>query len=128
MRQAKQHTITHIMNYSNIKSKNLLGVDVSKEITLKEYGFGYHILPSKGIYRFYLGLPSSITEDAYSELNYNEWEVLELPLNVKIEEEYDFMTVKDVASTGGFTEEAWLALDAPTKLYDAINYYGVDNF
>tara|TARA_R110001606_G_scaffold210495_3_gene358013 strand:+ start:110 stop:460 length:351 start_codon:yes stop_codon:yes gene_type:complete len=116
------------MKYSNIKSKNLLGVDVSKEITLKEYGFGYHVLPNKGIYRFYLGLPSSMTEDAYSELNYNEWEVLELPLNVKIEEEYDFMTVKDVASTSGLTEEAWLALDAPTKLYDAINYYGVDNF
>ena len=116
------------MNYSNIKSKYLQGVDVSKEITLKEYGFAYHVLPRKGIYRFYIGGAYSLQEEETGELSYTEWEALELPLTVKIEEEFDFIDVKDVASVCGLTETEWLALDAPTKLYDAISYYGADNF
>jgi len=116
------------MNYSNIKSKGLQGVDVSKEITLKEYGFAYHVLPKKGIYRFYIGSASSLQEEETGEFNYTEWQDLELPLTVKIEEEFCFIEVKDVASFCGITEVEWLALDAPTKLYDAISYYGVSNF
>ena len=116
------------MNYSNIKSKDLQGVDVSKEITLKEYGFAYHVLPRKGIYRFYIGGSYSLQEEETGELNYTDWLDLELPLTVKIEEEFDFIDVKDVASFVGLTESEWLALDAPTKLYDAISYYGSDNF
>ena len=126
-----QPTTNHqinIMNYSNIKSKDLQGVDVSKEITLKEYGFAYHVLPRKGIYRFYIGGSYSLQEEETGELSYSEWEALELPLTVKIEEEFDFIDVKDVASVCGLTETEWLALDAPTKLYDAISYYGADNF
>ena len=117
------------MNYSHIKSKDLQGVDVSKEITLKEYGFAYHVLPSKGIYRFYIGGSYSLfQEEETGELNYTEWEALELPLTVRIEEEFNFIEVKDVASFCGLTESEWLALDAPTKLYDSITYYGSDDF
>ena len=116
------------MKYSHIKSKDLQGVDVSKEITLKEYGFAYHVLPRKGIYRFYIGGSYSLKEEETGELNYTEWEALELPLTVKIEEEFNFIEVKDVASFCGLTELEWLALDAPTKIYDAISYYGSDNF
>jgi hypothetical protein len=116
------------MNYSHIKSKGLQGVDVSKEITLKEYGFAYHVLPRKGIYRFYIGGSYSLQEEETGEFNYTEWEALELPLTVKIEEEFCFMEVKDVASCCGLTESEWLALAAPTKLYDSITYYGSDNF
>jgi len=116
------------MEYSNIKSKDLQGVDVSKEITLKEYGFAYHVLPRKGIYRFYIGDVASLKEEETGEFNYTEWEVLELPLTVKIEVEFDFIEVKDVASFCGLTESEWLALNAPTKLYDAISYYGAANF
>jgi len=116
------------MNYSNIRSKDLQGVDVSKEITLKEYGFGYHVLPSKGIYRFYIGKVDFIVEREFGDFNFTEWEVLELPLNVKIEEEFDFINVADVASLVGLTELEWIDLDAPSKLYDAISYYGAFNF
>ena len=116
------------MNYSNIKSKDLQGVDVSKEITLKEYGFGYHVLPRKGIYRFYIGGAYSLKEEETGESIYTEWEVLELPLTVKIEEEFDFIEVKDVVSPCSITESEWLALDAPSKLFDAISYYGAYNF
>ena len=125
------------MNYSNIKSEGLQGIDVSKEITLKEYGFGYHVLPKRDIYRFYIGKVDSIVErgksnfNKYScigDFNFTEWEVLELPLNVKIEEEFDFINAADVANLVGLTELEWLDLDAPSKLYDAISYYGVFNF
>jgi hypothetical protein len=116
------------MNYSHIKSKGLQGVDVSKEITLKEYGFAYHVLPRKGIYCFYIGGAYSLKEEETGELNYTEWEALELPLTVKIEEEFDFIEVKDVASSCCLTESEWLALAAPTKLYNSITYYGSDNF
>lgn len=116
------------MNYSDIKSEGLEGVDVSKEITLKEYGFGYHVLPRKGIYRFYIGMSAAIVENELGDFDYTEWEVLELPLNVKIEEEFDFIEVKDVASLVGMTESEWLALDASSKLFDAISYYGSENF
>jgi len=112
------------MNYSNIKSKGLQGVDVSKEITLKEYGFAYHVLPRKGIYRFYIGSASSLQEEETGEFNFTQWEVLELPLNVKIEEEFDFINVSDVASLVGLTHLEWLDVDAPSKLHDAISYYG----
>jgi len=116
------------MNYSDIKSEGLQGVDVSKEITLKEYGFGYHVLPRKGIYRFYIGISEAIVENELGDFDYTEWDVLELPLNVKIEEEFDFIEVEDVASCGGLTASEWLDLDASSKLYDAIRYYGSDNF
>ena len=116
------------MNYSNIKSEGLQGVDVSKEITLKEYGFGYHVLPKKGIYRFYIGNVDFMVEIEFGDFNFTEWEVLELPLDVKIEEEFDFINVADVASLVGLTELEWLNLDAPSKLYDAISYYGALNF
>ena len=75
------------MNYSNIKSEGLQGIDVSKEITLKEYGFGYHVLPKKDIYRFYIGNVDFMVEKEIGDFNFTEWKVLELPLNVKIEEE-----------------------------------------
>ena len=116
------------MNYSDIKTEGLQGVDVSKEITLKEYGFGYHVLPRKGIYRFYIGMSSAIVENEFGGFDYTEWEVLELSLNVKIEEEFDFIEVKDVASYVGLTKSEWLDLDASSKLCDAISYYGSDNF
>tara|TARA_R110000796_G_scaffold89193_1_gene192643 strand:+ start:153 stop:503 length:351 start_codon:yes stop_codon:yes gene_type:complete len=116
------------MNYSQIKSKDLQGVDVSKEITLKEYGFAYHVLPRKGIYRLYIGGTYSLQEEETGEFNYTEWEALELPLTVKIEEEFDFIEVKDVASFCGMNDSKWLALDAPAKLFDAISYYGSENF
>jgi hypothetical protein len=115
-------------NYSNIKSKDLQGVDVSKEITLKVYGFAYHVLPRKGIYRFYIGDAYSLKENETGELNYTEWEVLELPLTVRIEEEFDFIEVKNVASSCGLTELEWLSLDTPVKLHNAISYYGSENF
>ena len=117
------------MEYSNIKSKDLQGVDVSKEITLKEYGFAYHVLPRKGIYRFYIGQSYAIDRNSDCDRHDHTWfESLELPLTVKIEEEFDFIDVKDIASVCGLTESEWLALDAPTKLYDAIGHYGSENF
>tara|TARA_R110002167_G_scaffold345212_2_gene554872 strand:+ start:594 stop:944 length:351 start_codon:yes stop_codon:yes gene_type:complete len=116
------------MNYSDIKSKDLQGVDVSKEITLKEYGFAYHVLPRKGIYRFYIGETYSLQEEETGEFSYTDWGVLELPLTVKIEEEFDFIEVKDIASSFDLTELEWLSLDAPVKLHDAIGYYGSENF
>jgi hypothetical protein len=116
------------MKYSDIISKDLQGVDVSKEITLKEYGFAYHVLPRKGIYRFYIGDTESLKEDETGEFSCTDWEALELPLTIKIEEEFEFIEVKDVASFCGLTESEWLELDAPTKLYDAISYYGAYNF
>ena len=116
------------MEYSNIKSKDLQGVDVSKEITLKEYGFAYHVLPRKGIYRFYIGDVASLKEEETGELTYIWFEALELHLSVKIEVEFDFIDVSDVASFCSLTESDWLELDAPTKLYDAISYYGAANF
>ena len=116
------------MNYSDIKSEGLQGIDVSKEITLKEYGFGYHVLPKKGIYRFYIGNVDFMVEIEFGDFNFTEWEVLELPLNVKIEEEFDFINVAGVASLVGLTELEWLDLDVPSKLHDAISYYGAFNF
>ena len=116
------------LNYSNIKSKGLQGVDVSKEINLKEYGFAYHVLPRKGIYRFYIGDTYWLKGNETGELNYTEWEVLELPLTVKIEEEFNFIEVENVASFCGITELEWLSLDAPVKLHNAISYYGSENF
>ena len=117
------------MKYSNIKSEGLQGVNVSKEITLKEYGFGYHVLPKKGIYRFYIGNVDFMVEKEIGDFNFTEWNVFELPLNVKIEEEFDFINVADVASLVGLTELEWLDLDAPSKLYDASRcYYGGFNF
>jgi len=108
------------MQYYQIKSQGLQGVDVSKEITLKEYGFGYHTLPRKGIYRFYVG------EGIDSE-GFNWFELLELPLNVKIEDEYNWINVKDVCAYCGLSAEEWLKLDAPAKLYDVICHYGYSN-
>ena len=116
------------MNYSNIRSKDLQGVDVSKEITLKEYGFGYHVLTRKGIYRFYIGDIYSIKRDEEGGHEFTWFECLELPLKTDIEVEFDFINVADVASFAGLTELEWLNLDAPGKLYDAISYYGYDNF
>ena len=116
------------MNYSNIRSKDLQGVDVSKEITLKEYGFGYHVLTRKGIYRFYIGDLDSIKRDKEVGHEFTWFECIELPLEVDMEVEFDFINVADVASFAGLTELEWLNLDAPGKLYDAISYYGAVNF
>jgi hypothetical protein len=111
------------MEYHQIKSKGLQGVDVSKEITLKEYGFGYHILPRKGIYRFYIADDVSIENDQYFW-----WDALELPLDVKIEDEFNFIDVEEVANSMGIDPASWLSLSAPEKLYRAIVHYGVGNF
>ena len=111
------------MEYHQIKSKNLQGVDVSKEITLKEYGFGYHVLPKKGIYRFYIADDISIEDDKYFY-----WDALELPLDVKIEDEFNFIDVEDVANSMGIDSASWLSLSAPVKLYSAMSYHGVGNF
>ena len=116
------------MNYSNIKSKGLQGLDVSKEITLKEYGFAYHVLPRKGIYRFYIGVTACLVENGYGEYDFTAWDVVELPLNVKIEEEFNFIEVEDIAGFCGVTKAEWLSFDAPRKLADAISYYGSVNF
>jgi len=111
------------MKYYQIKSKDLQGLDVSKEITLKEYGFGYHILPRKGIYRFYLADDVSIENDQYFY-----WNALELPLDVKIEDEFNFIDVEDVANSMGIDPPSWLSLSAPEKLHSGIVHYGVGNF
>ena len=116
------------MNYSNIKSEGLQGVDVSKEITLKEYGFGYHVLPKKGIYRFYIGDLDSIKRDKEVGHEFTWFECIELPLEVDIEVEFDFINVQDVSSFVGLSRAEWLEAEAPSKLYDAISYYGYDNF
>ena len=116
------------MLFHSIPSKDLQGVDVSKEITLKEYGFAYHVLPRKGIYRFYIGQSHSINHNSDGSHDYKVFECLELPLDVAIEVEFDFINVLDVASFCGLTSEEWLETGAPHKLYDAINYYGSDNF
>jgi hypothetical protein len=116
------------MLFHTISSKDLQGVDVSKEVTLKEYGFAYHVLPRKDIYRFYIGQSDSIKENSDGSFDYTFFECLELPLDVAIEKEFDFINVKDVASFCGLTSQEWLDLDAPMKLYDGINYYGPDNF
>ena len=116
------------MIYSDIKSKDLQGVDVSKEITLKEYGFGYHVLPRKGIYRFYIGEFDSIQRDKEGGHEFTSFECLELPLEASIEVEFDFIDVQDVASFVGLSSAEWLKTEAPGKLYDAISYYGYDNF
>lgn len=116
------------MIYSDIKSKDLQGVDVSKEITLKEYGFAYHVLPRKGIYRFYIGDLDSIKRDKDGGHEFTWFECIELPLEVDIEVEFDFIDVEDVASFVGLSGAEWLETEAPSKLYDAISYYGYDNF
>jgi len=116
------------MLFHSIPSKDLQGVDVSKEITLKEYGFAYHVLPRKSIYRFYIGQSHSINHNSDGSHDYKWFECLELPLDVAIEVEFDFINVLDVASCCGLTSEEWLKIPAPRKLYDAINYYGSDNF
>mgnify|MGYP006088624199 FL=1 len=117
------------MLFHSIPSKDLQGVDVSKEITLKEYGFAYHVLPRKGIYRFYIGQSHAIDHNSdWDSHDYTWFECLELPLDVAIEVEFDFINVLDVASCCGLTSEEWLETSAPRKLYDAINYYSPDNF
>jgi len=116
------------MKYSNIKSKGLLGFDVSKETILKEYGFAYHVLPRKGLYRFYIGIHEALVENEFGGFDYTEWEVLELPLNVKIEEEFPFIDVNNVARYSGLPKSNWLGLEAPEKLCNAISYYGSENF
>jgi hypothetical protein len=116
------------MLFHSIPSKDLQGVDVSKEITLKEYGFAYHVLPRKGIYRFYIGQSHCINHNSDGSHDYTLFECLELPLEVAIEVEFDFINVLDVASCSGMTADDWLKISAPRKLYDAINYYGADNF
>ena len=116
------------MLFHSIPSKDLQGVDVSKEITLKEYGFAYHVLPRKGIYRFYIGQSHSINHNSNDDCDYTLFECLELPLDVAIEVEFDFIDVLDVASSCGLTSEEWLKTSAPRKLYDSISYYGSENF
>lgn len=113
------------MNYSDITSKDLQGVDASKEITLKEYGFAWHELPRKGIFRIYIGDSASVTS---VENDFTRWDALEIAIDAVLSSEYPFVSVEDILAFNGLSRGDWDALPLPYKLYDCVNYYGAENF
>jgi hypothetical protein len=116
------------MFYSNIRKQNLQGVDVNPEITLKEYGFAWHELVRKQIYRIYIGCTDSVTENEFGETEFKWWEALELPFDTDIREEYSWCNFEAVADFCGASEEEWHNQSLPSKLFDLISYYSSENF
>ena len=116
------------MKYYEIRKENLQGVDVSNEITLKEYGFAWHELTRKGIFRFYIGTQYKELKEYSGQFEPTWFEWLELPINVDLEKEYDWCDFSDVASMAGQSVEEWKENSIPSKLYDLISYYGEANF
>ncbi len=115
------------MKYYQIKSKNLNGVDVSKEITLKEHGLAWHELPKKGIYRIYIGMDESLVENEMGDSDFTEFEVLELPIGADIRDEYSWIDTSKVSSFCGQSKSEWLKQPLPLKIHDIASFYGREN-
>lgn len=116
------------MKYNEIKSNGLQGLDVSKEVTLREYGYAWHELPRKGVYRIYIGDPYSLRADDYGDNYYNDWEVLEISCDTDVLKEYGFVKIEEVLSSVGMTLADWKEMPLPAQLSDLIQYYGSENF
>lgn len=116
------------MIYSSIRKQNLQGVDANPEITLKEYGFAWHELTRKQLYRIYIGVIESQIQTEFSECEFSEWDVLELPFDTDIRKEYSWCNFEAVVSFCGVSEDVWNDKSLPSKIFDLINYYGSENF
>ena len=114
------------MKYYQIVKKNLQGVDVNPEISLKEYGLAWRILPSKKIIRFYVGyIP---VQNECGEYNFTEFDLIEYPLDLDVHKEYNWVDFDAVYSYVGMEGDEWnKLLTLPQKICDLKSYYGADN-
>lgn len=107
------------MKYYQIPKKNLRGVDVNLEISLKEYGVAWQILPRKNQIRFYVG-------GAREDHDYIEFFAAEFSLTLDVEKEFSFINAVDVASCCGIAVDEWREQPLEYKLVDLSSYYGIE--
>ncbi len=113
------------MQYYQIIKKNLQGVDVNLEISLKEYGIAWRILPSKNIIRFFVGyIP---VQNECGEYDFTEFQMVEYPLDLDVREEYDWADFDELNSFVGMDGDEWDNLILSQKMCDLKSYYGADN-
>jgi len=113
------------MKYYQIIKKNLQGVDVNLEISLKEYGIAWRILPTKNIIRFFVGYMPEKNE--CGDYGFTEFDVAEYSLDLDVREEYKWANFDEVYSFVGMQGDEWDELPLSQKMCDLKSYYGSDN-
>ena len=127
MTQYNYHTYyTAMKKYYQINKKNLEGIDVNLEISLKGYGIAWRILPSKNIVRFFVGY--TLVQTECGGYDFTEFEMVEYPLDLDVRDEYDWVNFDDVYSFVGMSGDEWDKLTLPQKMCDLKSYYGADIF
>lgn len=98
--------------------KNLTGVDVNIEISLKEYGFAWEIKEDEIV--FWYGI-------RYNDTGYTLFDWASFENNLDVELEFDWANFDDVAEFVGETLEDWRLIPLVNKIHDLSEYYGFEN-
>jgi len=108
------------MKREQYNHKEIVGVDINIEISLKEYGFAW-IETEKEIL-FYYGI--SIVENKYREAEFNRFDFCSFDKNMDIKKEFDY---GDWDSINSFIGSDIMDDSFPEQIRILNDYYGYEN-
>ena len=107
------------MNRFEFDHKTFTGVDVSQEISLKEYGFAW--IESDSEILFYYGI--ALEENDCGDMDFIKFDFAIIDKTIDIKNEYDWVDFDEIESFNDmFFEES-----LPYQIYTLFNYYGPTN-
>ncbi len=100
-----------------LKEQGFTGPDVTLSIALGEYGLAWRELPEEKEILFVYRHPS--IRDRFDRCSFS--------IDTDVRKEFNWVTFEDVQNCNGLTAAEWDALPLAQKVYDLVNYYGVEN-
>lgn len=99
----------------------LEGIDLSIEVSLKEYGFAW--IETDTEYLFYCGIHQTEID---GNIDYDRFDFFTVDKNTDIKKEYDWVDWDDIFSFSDIQDwEDWMDLPLPQQLFTLSQYYGV---
>ena len=107
------------MNRFEVTHKKLTGVDVSIEISLKEYGFAW--IESEFEILFYYGI--AMEENDCGDMDYIKFDSAVISKTVDIKDEYDWIDFNEIKSF----DDLFFDKSLPFQIHTLLTYYGHEN-
>ena len=97
---------------------NLIGPDVSIEISLKEYGIAWVVIEEETM--FYYGIK-------HAGENFIRFDHCWFDNNMDIMAEYDWINLQRMIDANGISVSDWESFPLEQKIHCMLNYYGYEN-
>ena len=104
----------------NFNMNKIEGVDVDIETALFEYGLAWILSNDGKEILFWYGINSD--EDGY-----NTFDFCSFPLDLNVQDNFDFAEFESVYSFTGTDSNDWNEQPLPFKISDLVQYYGYEN-